>query len=74
MNETAIGQKQNAWLPVVVLATLIAITAGCGTTSDSTTIAGVGTGGTGTVTGSAAAAASGFAAANRPLSVGGAAQ
>jgi hypothetical protein len=53
MND-ARGQKQNAWLPVVVLAALIAITAGCGTTGDSTTIAGVGTGGTGTVSGKVA--------------------
>jgi hypothetical protein len=43
----------NTWLPVVV-ATLIALTAGCGTSGDSTTIAGVGTGGTGTVSGKVA--------------------
>lgn len=54
MNETIIGQRQNAWLPVVVLATIIAITTGCGTSGDSTTIAGVGTGGTGTVSGKVA--------------------
>ena len=54
MNGTTIGQKLNALLSVVVLATLIAITAGCGTSGDSTTIAGVGTGGTGTVSGKVA--------------------
>jgi hypothetical protein len=54
MNGTTIGQKLNAWLSVVVFATLIAITAGCGTTGDSSTIAGVGTGGTGTVSGKVA--------------------
>jgi hypothetical protein len=51
MNETTISQKLNAWLSVVVLATLISITAGCG---DSSTFAGVGTGGTGTVSGKVA--------------------
>jgi hypothetical protein len=54
MNGASIGQKLNAWLSVVVFATLIAITAGCGTTGDSSTIAGVGTGGTGTVSGKVA--------------------
>jgi hypothetical protein len=54
MNETTLGQRLNAWLSVVVLATIIAITAGCGTTGDSTTNAGVGTGGTGTVSGKVA--------------------
>jgi len=54
MNETTIGQKLNSWLSVAVLATLIAITAGCGTSGDSFTIAGVGTGGTGTVSGKVA--------------------
>jgi hypothetical protein len=54
MNESTLGQKQNAWLSVVVFATLIAITSGCGTTGDSSTIAGVGTGGTGTVSGKVA--------------------
>jgi hypothetical protein len=54
MNGNTLCQKLNAWLSVVVLATLIAITAGCGTSGDSTTIAGVGTGGTGTVSGKVA--------------------
>jgi hypothetical protein len=51
MKETSIGQRLNAWLPAVVFAALIAVTAGCG---DSTIIAGVGTGGTGTVSGKVA--------------------
>jgi len=51
MYVTTIAQKLNTWLPVVVLATFIAMTAGCG---DSTIIAGVGTGGTGTVSGKVA--------------------
>jgi len=52
MNVTTISQRLNAWLPVVVVATLITISAGCGT-GDSI-IAGVGTGGTGTVSGKVA--------------------
>lgn len=54
MNETTIGKKLNAWLSVVVVATVFAITAGCGTSGDNATIAGVGTGGTGTVSGKVA--------------------
>jgi len=54
MNVTTIGQKLNARLLVVVLAILIANFVGCGTTGDSSTIAGVGTGGTGTVSGKVA--------------------
>lgn len=54
MNVTSIAQRLNAWLPVASVATVIAITAGCGTGGDSTIIAGVGTGGTGTVSGKVA--------------------
>jgi len=54
MNGTTLGQKLNAWLSVVVLATLTTITAGCGTSGDGSTVAGVGTGGTGTVSGKVA--------------------
>ena len=54
MNKTTIGQRLNALLSVIVLATIIAMTAGCGTSGDGTTIAGVGTGGTGTVSGKVA--------------------
>jgi hypothetical protein len=54
MNETTLGQKLNTWLSVVVVATIITITAGCGTSGDSSTTAGVGSGGTGTVTGKVA--------------------
>ena len=54
MNKTTIGQRLNALLSVIVLATIIAMTAGCGTSGDGPTIAGVGTGGTGTVSGKVA--------------------